>query len=489
VKGAQRLSAVNASAARLRLKPGMTLSDARAMYPALAVVAADAQADRHQLESIADWCERYTPLAALDGSANSIPDGLFLDITGCAHLFGGEAALLNDITQRLSRFGFRARGAIASTPGCAWALSRYGNAPIVSTAAESALLPLPLASLRLPDESITALAEAGFRSVADIASRPRAPLTARFGEDVLLQLDRALGREDESLSPRTPLAPCTMEQDFAEAITREDDVLTIIASLASRMAALLEQRDEGARVLQAVLFRVDGVVDRMTIGTSRPLRDPSLIRRLFADKLKTLAEDYDSGFGFEKIRLRALQTERLEVRQHDLSGQENNGDFGHLIDRLGVRLSPERVLVLKPQDSHIPEFAASAVPAQRMDFTAPPKKHIAKVAQAKIVQDSLAPARPIRLFEKPEPITVTAFEVPEGSPSSFRWRGISHRTRGAEGPERIAMEWWRDEKGQPLTRDYFRVESETGGRLWLYREGLYERETIKPRWFVHGLFA
>ncbi len=489
VRGAQRLSAVNAAAARLRLKPGMTLSDARAMYPTLTVMPADTSADLWQLETIAEACERYTPLVALDASTNLTPNGLFLDITGCAHLFGGEDALLTDIIQRLKRYGFTARGAIASTPGCAWAMARFGQAPIVAAKdTANALLPLPLASLRLSRESVNALAEAGLHYVADLIARPRAPIAARFGEHVLARLDQATGRDEESINPRTPIAPCVMEQDFIEAITREDDVLTVIAALAVRMGVLLEQRGEGARTLEAVLFRLDGVVNRLMVGTSRPLRDPKLIRRLFADRLKTHADDYDAGFGFEKIRLRALAVDTLEAWQSDLTGADSttdsNGEFGHLVDRLGVRLSTERVLVLQPHDSHIPEFAHSARAAQRTDFLSAPKKHTPKIAQ-----DSLAPARPIRLLEKPEPISVSAVEVPEGCPTRFRWRGIAHRTSASEGPERIAMEWWRDDKGQTFTRDYFRVESETGGRFWLFREGLFGRETASSNWFVHGLFG
>ena len=239
---------------------------------------------------------------------------------------------------------------------------------------ETALLPLPLAALRLPRETIAALGEAGLRIIADIASRPRAPLAARFGEDVLLRLDQAMDRDEESLSPRLPIAPCSMEQDFAEPVLREDDVLAVIAALAARMGALLEQRDEGARALEAVLFRVDGVVNRLRIGTSRPLRDAKLIRRLFADKLKALADDYEAGFGFEKIRLRALETENFSARQQDFTGVNKDDEFGHLVDRLGVRMSPERVLVLQAQDSHIPEFAEAPRAAQRMDFVKPTQR-------------------------------------------------------------------------------------------------------------------
>jgi protein ImuB len=185
------------------------------------------------------------------------------------------------------------------------------------------------------------------------------------------------------------------------------------------------------------------------------------------------------GFGFDLVRLSALVSERSDPVQTGLAGPDHAEELAHLIDRLGARFGLRRVCRLVPQDTHIPEFAMAMVPAHAVRQPA---------AVQIIEQDSLGAVRPIRLFERPEPIEATA-EVPDGPPVRFRWRRVLHEVARVEGPERIAMEWWRDDRGNKLTRDYFRVESRDGIRLWLYRQGLFGSETSHPGWYVHGLFA
>jgi len=486
VKGALRLTAVNDAAAALRLKVGMPLADARAMYPAIVVADADEFADRRLLEAIADWCDRYTPLVGLDP-----PDGLVLDVTGCAHLFGGEAALCRDIVGRLDAQGYQARVAVAGTVGCAWGMARYGASSIVASEEErESLSPLPLAALRLASDVVEALAEVGLRRVSDVLDRPRAPLAARFGEAFLRRLDQALGRADEPITPRLPVPAALAEQRFAEPIALEQDILGTIERLAGRLDQMLERRGEGARLLQAALFRTDGKVFRIEVGTAEPLRNAGRIRRLFADRLSVIGDECDPGFGFDVVRLAALAIERCDPAQTGLAAPDHAAELAHLIDRLGARFGLRRVTRLVPQDTHIPEFAVMAVgaaaarrhPERRARIAHEPRRIMEDVAQ-----DSLAPTRPIRLFENPEPITAVA-EVPDHAPGRFRWRGIWHEVARAEGPERIAMEWWRDENNRALTRDYFRVESVEGIRVWLYREGLFNRGD-KIRWFLHGVFA
>jgi protein ImuB len=485
VKSAMRLASVDDAAAHLGLRPGITLADARAMYPALAVADHDPAADHRLLAAIADWCDRYTPLAALDP-----PDSLVLDVTGCAHLFGGEAALCRDIVCRLAAQGFSTRVAVADTVGGAFAVAHHGTPSIVPPGGtREAVMALPLVALRIAADVVDGLAQAGLKRIADIIDRPRAPLAARFGEKLIRRLDQALGRLDEPITPRLPLPSCVAEQRFAEPIGLEGDVLGTIEHLAHELNCALERRGEGARLLQAALFRADGKVVRIEIGTGAPLRDAARVRRLFVDKLAAIADDWDPGFGFDVIRLAALATERLDPVQTGLESADHAVDLAHLVDRLGARFGLRRVTRLVPQDTHIPEFAVAAVPAYaargvRRQASQQMQQH----AQRAIEQDSLAPARPIRLFAQPEPIEATA-EVPDGPPVHFRWRRVIHQVAHAEGPERIAMEWWRDDKGRTLTRDYFRVESTQGIRLWLYREGLFVREVKRPRWFVHGLFA
>jgi protein ImuB len=472
VKSALRVAALNDAAAGLGLKRGMPLADARAMHPSIKIENGDPQADSGLLESIADWCDRYTPLVGLDP-----PDGLLLDVSGCAHLFGGERAMGRDLVARLARQKLQARIGIADSPGCAWAVARYGATPLVpERMARDVLLPLPLAALRLDPETVSALAQVGLKRIADVIDRPRAPLAARFGEKLLRRLDQALGCEDESIKPRLPL-PCYMaERRFPDPIALQADILGTIKQLACELGRVLERHGEGARSLQVVLFRADGKVHRLAAGTSEPLRDPERIHRLFIERLTLVADACDPGFGYDVIRLSALVSERLDPAQQGLAGNDHRLELAHLIDRLSARFGARRVTRLIPRDTHIPEHAVAAVPAQlaQDDFIAAPRE-----------QDSLAPIRPLRLFAPPESIETVA-EVPDGPPVRFRWRHVLHDVVTAEGPERIAMEWWRN---SAPPRDYFRVESKQGIRAWLYREGLHKGESEKPRWFLNGLFA
>jgi protein ImuB len=534
IKSAQRIVAMNDAAQRLGLRFGMPLADARAMHPALAVAASEAAADGRLLDAVADWCDRYTPLVGLDA-----PDGLMLDITGCAHLFGGETAMGRDLLARLAAEGLHARAAVADTAGCAWGVARYGDASLVpSQQMRAALAPLPAAALRLLPETVEALAEVGLKRVGDLVDLPRAPLAARFGEILVRRLDQALGRQDEPITPRLPLPSYVAEQRFPDPIGLERDVLGTIARLAAQLGAAMERRQDGARLLQVALFRTDNKVYRIEVGTGAPLREASRIVRLFADRLAAIGEACDPGFGYDMVRLAALVTERSEPVQAALvhtgsAAPDGDAELWHLIDRLGARFGPRRVTRLVPQDTHIPEFAVAALPAARGSMAPylplpacgervgvrgpfhdsehttlplgladrPPRparksaptsprmrEEVLDGAAREETQDSLGPTRPIRLFERPEQVEAIA-EVPDGPPARFRWRRVLHEVAIAEGPERIAMEWWRDETGQALTRDYFRVESRDGLRAWLYREGLFGRETPQPRWFLHGLFG
>jgi len=513
IKNALRLSAVNDAAAALGLKVGMALADARAMYPKITVADADEAADFTLLETIADWCDRYTPLTGLDR-----PDGLVLDVSGCAHLFDGEAAMSADLVRRLRQRGLQARVAVADTVGCAWGVARYGTPSIVPHGgARDVLAPLPLAALRLGAEVIEALAQVGLKRIADVLDLPRAPLAARFAY-LVRRMDQALGIEDEPITPRLAVPAALTEQRFVEPIALERDVLGTIERLAARLGHVLEQRGEGARRLQAALFRTDGKVFRIEVGTGEPLRDSARVARLFADRLGVIGDEVDPGFGFDVIRLCALVTERSDPQQTGLAAPDHAAELAHLIDRLGARFGLRRVTRLVEQDTHIPEYAMMAVAAHMVQSSTVCPGHSAGRSRALQTRepgflsmqqpgsrisgapfhaaphpgdesaelDSSAPTRPIRLFARPEPVEALA-EVPDGPPVQFTWRRMPHVVIHAEGPERIAMEWWRDEAGRALTRDYFRVESREGMRVWLYREGSFAQQ--RTRWFVHGVFA
>jgi protein ImuB len=485
------LTAIDEAAERLGLSTGLALAQARAMHPALDVVPEDAGADSELLETIADWCLRYTPLVACDA-----PDGLLLDISGCAHLYGGERELVADFGRRLAQTGFAYRIAIAGTIGAAWAAAHDGNPDAYAAGEERKILaPLPLAALRLPPETVASLGRVGLKRIGDIIDRPRAPLTARFGTHLLRQLDRALGVEHEPLTPRLPVAPYVAEKRFHEPIAREEDVLGTVEKLAARLATALERRGDGARRIELTLFRTDGALRRIAAGTARPLRDPADMRALFAERLHAMADEIDPGFGFDMARLSVLVAEPAPPEQIGIGAAEDAGELVRLVDRLSARLGAQRVRRAVAQDSHIPEVACVSLPAQMTgtdDGWAAFNRHRTDAG--------LAP-RPLRLLARPEPIEAVA-EVPDGPPLRFKWRRALHDIVAAEGPERIEGAWWQEENETSATgnraRDYFRVEDKSGHRFWLFRAGLYRDLTradvvqgarATPAWFVHGMFG
>jgi protein ImuB len=473
--------AVDAAAEQLGLTAGLALAQARAMHPTLTAVPENQTADARLLDAIAETCQRYTPLVVIDP-----PDGILFDIGGCAHLFGGEEKLRADLLVRMTRLGYSARAAIAATIGAASAAARFGNVPIMEDATRDArerLAPLPLAALRLPDETVAALARVGLKRIGDILDLPRSPLAARFGADLLRQLDRALGREDEPLTPRLPVAPYVAEKSFHEPIAREEDVLASVERLAARLKTVLAARGDGARRLELALFRTDGAVKRIAAGTSRPVRDPQAIRALFVERLAALGDEIDPGFGFDLARLSVLNAEPCRDEQIGLGTREDQIELDRLVDRLSARLGRQRVSRLLARDSHIPELAVAIMPAQAMT-----RAEFGWDAFRRFRAEAGLSPRPLRLLAKPEPIVDVFALVPDGPPSRFRWRRVLHEVVRAEGPERIEGAWW-SEKGGPA-RDYFRVEDKAGLRFWLFRAGLYRDMTPSPpRWFVHGMYA
>ncbi|TWH36321.1 protein ImuB [Aminobacter sp. J15] len=467
------IACLDERAEALGLKRGLGIADARAMHPQIEIVEAEPEADRRLLAALADWCDRYTPLVAICGE-----DGLFLDITGCAHLFGGEEAMLKDVVARLAGQGFRALAALASTPGMAWAGARFlDGARIPAGGEREALIALPLAALRLDAETCARLESVGLRTVGMVMAAPRAPLARRFGAQLLLRLDQALGNVEEAISPRLPVPTLGVERHLIEPVSATDDIERLVLSLAETLKGDLERRGEGVRALELALFRVDGFVFRLKLGLSRPLRDPPAIQRLFREKLAV--SQIEADFGFEMIRLSALATAPLEDEQTALTGRNENveEDLAQFADRVRARLGQGALVQPRLVASHLPERAVSFMP-----FRAGNAAVRLREAPVPLIE------RPIRLLARPELVEVAAAEIPEGPPASFRWRRVLYRVARAEGPERIAPEWWRDRKDAP-TRDYFRVEDEEGRRYWLFRQGLYGTTPDLPRWYLHGLFA
>jgi protein ImuB len=474
-KNALRLSALDRKATAQGLTIGQPLANARAVLPALKVMAANDGADRKLLERIADWCDRFTPFVALDP-----PRALLLDVTGATHLFGGEKALLDRILGTLRKQGFAVRGALAGTAMAARACARYCDGLVVAPGREMEIAaPLPVEALFLDPVTTHAFRRAGLKTIGQVAYRDRRELTARFGSAMVFTLETALGKTERPISPRIPLADYSAERNFAEPVATEAVIRATLVSLAETLAEALEQRGEGARRLEAAFFRADGAVTRIAVETGAPTREPAIIERLFREKLDALADPLDPGFGFDLIRLSASRTQRCETALADFNADLNaEREIRFLVDRLSARFGPHRILAFQPNDTHIPEAAGLALPAQGARGTK---------STWEVRRKGEMPHRPLRLLAKPEEIDAIA-AVPAAAPRRFRWRRAWRDVALAEGPERIAMEWWRHVVAQP-TRDYFRVEDTNGNRFWLYRDGLYARETGNPRWYLHGVFA
>jgi protein ImuB len=473
-RGTMRIAALDHAAVQSGLTIGMGLADARARLPVLDAVQMDRPADQARLHDFAAMMELFTPLVALDGR-----DGLILDITGCAHLFGGEGGLHEKVRQRLARLGFTSRATVAGTPEAAHALARFAKVDIVAPGGEEAAVrSLPVTALEADGETTVALVRAGLKMLGELADRPLQMLTARFGEALTARFIRILGREDIRITPLRAPPDCIAEQHFPEPLLETDTLDQVLAKLAEDVCAVLERRGMGGRQFEASLFRTDGAVRRLIVETSAPCRDERAVRRLFKMRMETLADPVDVGFGFDAVRLAVSVVEIVAERQSSLDGRAvEDGALGDLIDRLIVRFGRERVLRFVGEDSHDPVRAGGT--AQVARSSAPSLRPN--------VEPGEPPSRPLQLFSAPQPIEALA-EVPDGPPLRFRWRRVLHEIASAEGPERIAPEWWLEGNEAPQTRDYYRIEDAEGRRFWVFRQGLYG-QAGRPRWFIHGLFA
>ncbi len=456
------------AAARLGLTAGLALADARARVPDLVCLPADPDGDAALLRQVLTDFSRFTPMAAADG-----PDGLILDVTGCAHLFGGEAGLMDQAIIRAGWFGLEVRAALAGTPQAARALVRFGPGGITPEGQDRvAVRDLPVEALELAEADLQALRRAGLKTVAAVDDRPRVALAARFGKAAAWKVDRVLGLEDIRITPFRPPDPCVVDRVLMEPISTDDDILRVLDDLLGEASLRLERDGQGGRVFQAGFFRVDGRVRRVTVQTGRATRDGPVVLRLFRETLAALITPLDPGFGFDQVRLSVVQTELLAATQIDLDRRpDRSADLEGLVDRLSARLGSEAVLRLQPRDTHLPERAMRLVAAN----LAHPHRDD---------REETVPPRPLHLFDPPQPVEALA-GLPDSPPRRFRWRRVQHEVVRAEGPERIAGEWWR--KPEP-TRDYYRVEDAAGRRFWLFRQGLYG-DPAQPRWFIHGLFA
>lgn len=470
-----RIHAINAAGLAAGVQRNMMLADARALSPHLAVAPCDPAGDLDCLEQLAIRARRWGPWSAVDS-----PDGIIADITGVAHLFDGEEGMLADVQALLTRWGFAARMAVAPTAGAAWALAHYGAGSTILGAEDDVaiqLRQLPVVALRLDDDVLLVLRRLGLKRIGDLYGVGRDALMRRFRNrrspttNPLLRLDQLLGHVPEPLLPIVPAEMAQVQRRLLEPIRHRSLLDRVVADCVEDMARMLEGLTQGARRLQLSLWRVDGDVLRRSLELAAASRDPEHIYRLFMAKL----DDVNAGFGIELVQLRAVWVQPLALVQCRFDTAEQAGtSLAAFIDRLTVRLGKQAVSRPVPCGSHVPERA------QRWISPLDP--------EAAGQDEPVIPGRPLKLLDRPERIAVL-YATPDGLPRRFRWRAGVHEIVRAEGPERIAPEWWR-ERSTIRLRDYYRIEDEQGRRYWIYRHGIAgDGRGGMPDWFLHGLFT
>ncbi len=518
------LSSLNHEAEAAGLSRGQALRDAMAMCPGLVTQSADPQGEAAFLTHLRRWAGKFSPWVA-----EETPESLIIDLTGCSHLFGGEEALLVQVEGDCAALGLSVRAGLGDTPGVAWALARFAGqgggsgarsgddiaqearatraraakrrnwerggplptggrgapmAPqgVIAPAGQmrQALAPLPLAALRLPADVIESFTRLGLRRIDDILGLPRAAIARRFGADTVKRLDQALGIEPEPVSPAAAPLHFAARLTFPDPIGTLEDITAGVERLLPPLCARLMARGHGARRLRLQAFRSDGQVQTIEVTLARPAAQAERMRPLLALKYDSI----DPGFGIDCLRLEAVLTETLSAVQHRgpvearqsapslLAEDRTLAEDGALVDligKLGARLGSDAVTRSHPTNSYVPEKASMPLAAA---WAAPwPSRWPAP-----------AGPRPLQLFA-PEPVSAPEDAMP---PAQFRWRRRDLQTRVALGPERILPEWWFDMPDwRNGPRDYWRIEVQTGERLWMY---FAHGADINGGWFCHGQF-
>lgn len=459
----------NQTAQNRGIEVGARVVDVQAIHPDLHVEDADLGGDQALMSRLVHWARRWCPWTAQDG-----PDGLVLDVTGSAHLFGGEAALLRDICQRFALQGLTARVAMAPTRMAARALAQHGPERTICSGGDVAsyLSPLPVVALRLDEATNRLLNRLGLKTIGLLADVPRTALMRRFANveeerNPLVLLDRALGRASEPLNAPPDHQRFLVRARLAEPVI---DPYPHLKDLVSDLCEGLAEAEQGTRQMQLTIYRIDSECRTVQLATAQASREPGHLLRLFDGKL----DGIDPGFGFDLLTLEATRVEPVPVVQDHLDGRrDEHADVAGLLDRLTARLGRDKVTWSEYIETHKPERVERHVPA----LTGAPAPNL-----------TLPRERPIRILQPAEEVRVI-YSVPEGPPSQFRWRRVAYQAVRYAGPERIAPEWWRDRTGTRL-RDYYKVEVQDGRRFWLYREGLlHDGRGEVPRWFLHGFFV
>ncbi|WP_428938042.1 Y-family DNA polymerase [Fontivita pretiosa] len=487
IAGRQQVVAVSGEARDFGIRVGMTLAQARALCAHLAHAEHDPHRDAAALEALGRWMMRFSPVVAIEpGNENRrqkdekqskthpssflLHPCIFLDLSGCERVFGGLENILRQISDAMRCFNIGARLAVAPTPGAAWALAFAGHSTPSSAPGSlpSVLAPLPPIALRISPDTAAALHHLGIDTIGQLMCLPRSALPARFGEELLMRLDQALGRIPEPLVPLEHFWPIEARMDFDGPVDSLEAIWAVFRKLITQVVAELHRRGHGARELEVEFFRPYAATLRRTIHLSRPSRQPGNLFNL----LRCAMENIETDTGFLGIRLVVARSQRISEEQIDLAEDETfaaEAELAHLIERLRIRLGDRVILQPCLVESYVPEKACHAVPALDLVRSRTPGPCYT------------AAIRPLHLLNMPEQIgvIVSPSHDCEGRCVCFTWRGRVHRVIHSVGPERIAGQWW---QGHHKTRDYFDVEDETGKRYWIFRV------TETRKWYVHGEF-
>ncbi len=438
----------------------------------------DPLADRQALEKLAGWCHRYSPCAGCEGADR--PETLLLDVTGVAPLFGSERALVDQIAKGLQRLGLLVQLALADSIGAAWAVSHYGfpNPFVAETnivdcgGSREALRPLPLAALRLPVAMVETLGRLGLRQIGEMLLIPRVELQVRFGTLLLEQIDQALGATTEVIRPVQPSPNFTAKWLLEPPVERRDAIGTVIGRLIGQLTQRLADRGEGALQLQCQLDCRPAAATSFEVGLFRPTADPQRLLELVNMQMERIRLPDPVG----AVLIQVTRYARLECRQQEFfdregSHENDSPEVAALVERLTSRLGRTRVVHCQLQSDAQPEVAYREQPL----INRPPRRK-----RFRPTNGAFAPLdRPLHLLNEPIKILVIVV-VPEGLPIRFRYRGRDYEVARRWGPERIETGWWRR---RGVRRDYYRVETKTGHRFWLFRQ------LQTGSWFLHGVLG
>jgi len=457
------VTAANPIAEAQGIYQGMAAADAKAITTNLQLLDHIAGKEAKLLKQLGLWCIRYTPIVALD-----IPNGLILDISGCAHLWTDERGYLKEIVNKLRASGYYARAAIADTVGAAWAVARYGKTTPIVTAGTQAqtLLSLPPKALRLDFVVLQKLQKLGFNTIKSFIQIPRTVLRRRFGEAFLLKLAQALGVEDEQIIPLVPPVPYTERLPCLEPVRTAKAIEIAIQKLLEGLCTRLQSEGKGVRKASLKCYRIDGKMVQVGISTNRGSHSVSHLFKLFELQIGKI----EPALGIELFLLEAPRVEDIDPLQEKLWAAKpglQDTALAELLDKLAGKIGADAICRYLPAEHYWPERSI---------------KQTASLADAATTNWRTDRPRPLRLLQYPEPVEVMAL-LPDYPPKVFTYKGKRHVVEKADGPERIEREWWQD-KG--LHRDYYAVEDTDGQRYWLFRLGHYDAE---PQWYLHGFFA